>query len=460
MSSSSTKSISTRHTPLPEPSVALPRHVLGLRVDALIEIISLLALMVAADLLFGRGDGFSKVSPHPFWAVVLLAASYYGTREGLAAVAFSFILLLLAQPHHDNTGLAPVEWPLGATEQLLAWGIAGLVFGEIRDAWRRRTETLREELNELRKHARAVTEAHRILQLDKEHLESRVAGQLCTVTAMYKASRAIGKQGVGDVLTGVGELVRRVLAPKKFSLFLLNGLRLEASISEGWEPDESFSREFDETSPLYRAVVTSRRHLSVVDVADEPILVGEGVLAGPVTDSNTGTIIGMLKIEEIDFLELHPSGVQNFSVLCEWIGWALVNAQQFENQLLEPSDGSGRRLRSALEFEADREMFRSLAAQAGLSGQVLHIAIDTQDFGDGAAAAWRSRIVATLAQRPLKPNQRCYGFDGGEWPYAIMLPGSTSVAAEAFAQDLATGLAAAYSDMSVQPVFRCRIEPI
>lgn len=453
MNADSAQLPSAGRMPLAGAPLGLRRQVLGVRIDAVIEIAALLALITVIDLLWGQGARFSHVSAHPYWVVVLLAASYYGTHEGLVAAALSSVVLLVGQLPHDSSALRLQEWPSRVTLQMLAWGVAALIFGEIRDAWRRRTETMREELDELREHTRTITQAHHHMQRDKEHLESRVAGQLCTVHAMFNASRAIDKQGVG-------ELVRGVLAPEKFSLYLLNGSHLEATISEGWKPDDTFARELDESSPLYHAIVFDRRCLAVVQAADEPILRGEGILAGPVADIVTGEIVGMLKIEGISFLELHPSSVQNFRILCEWIGSALANARQVESLRLKPADGSVGRLHSVAEFAADRELFRSLATRVGLWGRVIHLAFDSPDANHPAGADRRSKIVAAAAQRVLDRYERCYECTDGAWPYAVILPGCTPDAAQAVAQRFAARLAAGVGEGRQQLVVRHRIEPI
>jgi hypothetical protein len=308
----------------------LARRVLGARVDALLEIVAFLALTLLIDRLWGLGDQFAQVVPHPFWIAVLLAASYYGTREGLTAAVLASVALIAGVLHALGSHSALQSWTLPVVWQPVAWIIAAVILGEIRDAWRRRNNALQEEVDELREHTRAITAAYERVQQEKGHLEARVAGQLLTVYAMYNASRAIEKQGVGEVLMGVGELVRTVLAPEKFSLFLLSGAKLEAALSEGWAPDDTFERELEESSPLFRAIVFDRRLLVIVKPADEPILRPEGVLAGPVVDRDTDQVIGMLKIEALRFLDLHPSNVQNFGTLCEWIGAALTSAQQIE----------------------------------------------------------------------------------------------------------------------------------
>ena len=63
------------------------RAILGLRVSALVETLLFLAVALLVDSLLGAGDRFSEISPHPFWIIVLLVSTYYGTNEGLATAA-------------------------------------------------------------------------------------------------------------------------------------------------------------------------------------------------------------------------------------------------------------------------------------------------------------------------------------------------------------------------------------
>ena len=309
----------------------LMRDVAGVRVWALLEIGSFLLAALVIDALWGANDRYAHLSLHPFWIVVLVASSYYGTSEGLAAVALSSLALLgnnLPQQQINEDGNV---WLLRTLLLPLQWGLAALVLGSIRDALRERFDTSVETLTEARNQLQTITDAYERLHTLNQHLEARVAGQVCTVYAMYKASRAIEQQGVGAVLVGVMELVRTVMQPGKFSLFLLNGSQLEAVASEGWAADDTFTREIEAKSQLYDVVVMQRRFLVVADPADELLLSGEGVLAGPLVNGETGAVVGMLKIEAIGFLNLNLSNVQNFHILCEWVGAALANAQRVED---------------------------------------------------------------------------------------------------------------------------------
>jgi GAF domain-containing protein len=150
---------------------------------------------------------------------------------------------------------------------------------------------------------------------------------------MYAAACAIERQSVDEVLAGIPSLVRTVMNPEKFSVFLLNGKTLEAAANEGWISGDHFRHEFRADSSVFAAVVDERRFLVVSETEDEPILGGEGLLAGPLFSEETGELFGMLKIEGLPFHELTPASVQNFRILCEWIGTAVAKARRFERLL-------------------------------------------------------------------------------------------------------------------------------
>ena len=131
-------------------------------------------------------------------------------------------------------------------------------------------------------------------------------------------------------MLGVADLVRTVMKPEKFSLFLLNNDVLESVTNEGWDDDnDSYSRWFDSGTPLFQTVIARQRQLCVNRVEDERILAGEGVLAGPLVSSDTGEVVGMVKVESLGFTDLSVNTVENFRILCEWIGTALAKARQF-----------------------------------------------------------------------------------------------------------------------------------
>jgi len=423
------------------------RRVLGLRTTALLETVAFLAAALAADFLLGQANRFADISPHPFWAIVLLASAYYGANEGLMAAALSSVALLAYNLPEQGFDEELYAWLLRAMAEPLLWFVAAVVLGTLRTSQRRERDTLREELIETREQARAITEAYAQLSRLKESLEARVAGQVRTVYSMYVASRAIERQDTGQVLIGIRQLVRSVLNPRKFSLFLLNGQALEAAVSEGWSAEDRYTTMFEASSPLFQAVIAHQQFLSVTNPAHTPVLGGDGLLAGPLVSAETGEIIGMLKIEQMDFLELNPGSVQNFRVLCDWIGSAFANAQRFEevqaNQYFDPV----RRLMPRPLFQLQRVLMAGLARQLGFDLSVLFLGLDQPEGVQPSVPLAAARVISRLADRLLAPTDLRFDYRQDGWDVAILLPGANQTAAEALAQrfipELAKELAAA-----------------
>jgi polysaccharide biosynthesis protein PelD len=311
------------------------RYLAGLRLSALIEISLFIVSVLLADQILGAQDRFSSAFIHPFWIVVVLSSSYYGTREGLVAAVISSFAFLIGNFPIQRVDELGDAWLMRAMLLPVLWCLAALLLGFLADALRDREKRLQIELSEVQEQLQTITHAYESLQTANQHLQVRVAAQVCTVNAMYQASRAIDRNGVGEVLVGVNDLVRQVLNPEKFSLYLLSDAQLEAVANEGWTQEEGYLGEFDAQSALYDAVIVQRRFLTLTDRFDAITLGHEGLLAGPLINDETGRVVGMLKIEAIGFLDLNWSTIQNFRIVCNWVGGALANAQRYESKVMD-----------------------------------------------------------------------------------------------------------------------------
>lgn len=316
------------------PAVAEAPKLLGVRRSAIVEIAAFLTTALLIDFLFLDFGRFANVSPHPFWIIVLLCAVQYGTTEALVAALAASAALLAGNLPPQRFGQDLYGWLFDATLQPLLWTVAAVVFGEMQGRVRRERDALREEVLQSRKREEVIAAAYRKLDARRESLEARVAGQLRTVFAIYNAAKGIEHMATHEVQAGVADLVRTVMSPRRFSLFLMSGETLELASSEGWEGAETtFARAFDGQSALFQAVVGSHRTLVAAVAEDERILAGEGLLAGPLLNVDSGEVVGMLKIEEMGFLDLSVTTIENFRLLCEWIGTAYSQARRFESAM-------------------------------------------------------------------------------------------------------------------------------
>src|SRR5215211_2332693 len=150
------------------------RLILGLRVSALIETLVFLAVALLVDVWLGAGDRFSEISPHPFWIIVLLVSTYYGTNEGLATAALCAITALAGHIPEQGFNEERTAWLLRVTADPVLWIMAALLLGEIRSGHRRRYEAVKGKLESAHQQATAITNAYEMLSEAKRTLEVRI----------------------------------------------------------------------------------------------------------------------------------------------------------------------------------------------------------------------------------------------------------------------------------------------
>jgi GGDEF domain-containing protein len=303
---------------------------LGIRYSALLEMALFLGVALGIDRIFLDGSRFRSMPQHPFWILVLLVAVQYGTNAGLLAALASSVALLAGNVPAEAILQDRFAWVFEILRLPLLWCLAAVILGELRTRQIREKDRLRLELAETSRREQVVAAAYKRLEAVKEALETRVAGQLRTAVGLYEAARAIEKLDPAEVLLGVANLIRSVMNPEKFSLYLLQKGSLVLAVEEGWTSADSFPRLYRPNARIFQETIGRQRLLSVANSEDESLLLGVGMIAAPLIAPDTGNVVGMLKIEKLGFLDLNFSNVQTFKVLCQWIGAAYENALRYQ----------------------------------------------------------------------------------------------------------------------------------
>jgi GGDEF domain-containing protein len=428
------------------------------RAMAYVELLMAVALLVGLDYAFAPFDGFDSVNPNPYWIPVLLLSVQYGVFEGLTAAALCTFASLLSGVDPGFFAVLMEQGPSAALDrasgasfdtftnedyliawtyaaQPLLWVVSALLLGLLRERLRQRNRELAIDLGQTAHREKVLSEAYNQLLETKEQLEVRVAGQLRTVFTLYQAAKAIEKLGPGEVLIGIADLVRAVMQPTKFSLYLLNGNVLEAVTNDGWDDDDKFARVFDSGSPIFQEVVGRQRFLSAVNSDEQRLLGGEGILAGPLTSVDSGEVVGMLKIEQMGFLELHVSSLENFRILSDWVGTAFSNARRFRKAQGNMFMNEERTLFTDAVYKANTKHLKKIGEQFGIGVtgiqikatglDVLHL-----DRRQAVISAIRDVVENHMPNTVQAHEYRQTGRD-----FAIIIPGANpDTAGEALAQ--------------------------
>lgn len=376
--------------------------------------------VLLADAWWGSGDRFWALEPHPFWLIVLLMAVHYGTPEALLATAASSVALLWGNMPSQSLDENIHDYSVQVLLRPLLWMLASLVLGELR--MRQRLQ-LSEALDLLRRAERRVgllSRSHEDLVGAKDRLETRLAGQLRTATGLFEAARMLETLDPGKVIAGTLDLVSTALHAKAFSLFLLEGDALVLAASHGSNRARPLVERFGGTTPLFQEVVGGQRVVSVSTPAGEALLNGHGLIAGPLIDPGSGKLVGMLKVEEMSFLEFNLSSLQTFKTLCEWIGAAYANAvTHTANQIQDEAT----RLYGMKYLDRQTAYVTELAFRFGFDLTLLLFRVEVAELPESE----RRKIPAALgevARTVLRRTDLVFSHEPPGTQFAVLLPGA------------------------------------
>jgi hypothetical protein len=369
------------------------------------------------DFVFFNGGRYWDVSPHPFWLIVLLFSFQYGTAAALSVAVLSTLGLLWGNIPPQRIDQDYYEYIFHIAALPLSWGLAALVFGELRRRQLVENTRLHHDLGDAATREETLAAAYRNLSALNTRLETRIASRRHTIFTLFKAAQAVERLETKDVLTGVEELVREVLAPYKFSFYLLQDDAFELEFSFGWLEDEPLLRHIANDTALFRTMVSERRIVCIANPSDELILERQGVLAGPVVHARTGDVLGLIKIEEIGFLDLHLETLEHFRILCDWVGTAYAKAQDYETAYLRIPDGTEPHLMPADTLEPLSIWLTHLSGRAKFNLWMLTISC-SQESQD----TWNPTRVSRSLLRHVRNTDLLFQPSDNSQTISVLLP--------------------------------------
>jgi polysaccharide biosynthesis protein PelD len=434
--------------------------ILGLRYTALLEIALLVGTVLVIDRFFFDGTRFRTLALHPFWIPVLLASVQYGTNAGLVAAIVSSIALLAGNLPPQGILQDRFGWLLETARLPMLWFGAGVVLGELRTRQLRQSEKARADLEEASRRESVLVAAYKRLETAKEALETRIAGQLRTALALYEAAKGIEKLEPAEVLLGVAGLVRSVMNPERFSVYLLQNGALELSLADGGTAEDVLPRFYYPENRLFQEIVGRQRVLSLANPEDERVLAGAGMIAAPLAVAGTGKVVGMLKIEKLGFLDLNFSNVQTFQVLCHWIGAAYENAQRYQTARAEAVVNSETELFAYGFLARQLAMLELLARRIGFDVTLIVMRLEnaedlTQEEQSGVPLALSRTVRKVLRRSDLAFDYRKTGKE-----FALVLPATRIEGARIVIEKIAAALAEELETVAPEARFTFGVQAI
>ncbi len=404
-------------------------RIMGLRRSALLETVLGLVALLVIDHFFGAGNRFWDVNPHPFWIVVLLIAVQYGTGEGLIAAILASATLLLGNIPAMTEGTSQTDWIYSIAINPVLWIAAAWVLGELRQRHVRERTTLVRELDDAHQREELISNSYKFVKQRKESLEVQVSGQLLSSVDAYRAAKAVETLDPKSVMQGVERLVKSVLGPQKFSLYLFNDNKLSATIIHGWNSGDPYLPEIDSFHPIYRAVVGQRDVLVVANEEHETVLENQGIMAGPVVDPDSGRVVGMLKVEQLEFTTLSLNTIETFRALSEWIGTALVNARNYQSAKSEAMVNPERNLLSFGYFKRQSDYMTKLAKRLSFDLSMLVIKVNDANKLSDTDRITVARQISESVKTALRAVDLAFDYQTDGEEYSLLLPATSATGA-------------------------------
>lgn len=417
------------------------KKLFGLRRSALAEMIIAVVVLVVLDFMAFDRTRYWEVNPHPFWFIVLLISCKYGTKEGAASAVLCSIAFLLGNIPEQQADQDSYAYILHILKFPLLWMVSSAMFGEMRQMHIRERDALETALTESEEREQQIAQSYEWVKQLKDLLELRMAGQLRSSIAAYRAAKSMESLSPTEVMSGLEELVKSTLNPQQFSVYTLDNKGLSVSLTHGWSDDDRYNRSFNPSSTMYKTVIGEQRVLCVANAEHEQLLDGQAILVGPLLDRDSGEVVGMLKIESLGFTDLHLSNIEAFSTICDWAGMAIVNARKYQAVKADSIVNAEHNLLSSNYFKRFHGFIASLAQRVGFDVSMVTIRLNNADGFDIKTRSHIARTLSNSVDSVLRNVDLAFDHQERTDEYSIVLPATDSKGAAIVIEKIETQLA-------------------
>jgi polysaccharide biosynthesis protein PelD len=281
-----------------------------------------------------------------------------------------------------------------------------------------------------------------------------------TSLTLYEAAKELEKLDPSEVLLGVSKLVKAVMNPEKFSLYLLRNDSLELALAEGWKAADLYPRHYGPASRIFREAVGRQRVLSVANPEDEFALNGEGLIAAPLIVPDTGRVAGLLKIERLGFFDLNFSTVRTFHVLCQWIAAAHENAVRYQAACSDAVVNHDTDLFAFGFLPRQLAMLRLLAKRIGFDVSMIVARIENAGELTAEQCSLAPLVFGRTVHKALRKTDLAFDYRRTGSEFALVLPATTAEGARAVIAKLESALGEALTGEDIPARFSFAVQVV
>lgn len=308
-------------------TIKLPEYTLGLKTSAIYEIMVIIATALIFNLVLGDGNRFNDIYPHPFSYLLLIIVVQYGANEGFFCILIMTLTIYLGNMPEQKISQNNYDYWIEVSKQPIMWIMVNLFIGGLSRKKNTLIKFMKENINELKEQSDIIARSYEKLQDRNRMLELKIAGELSSVIKVFDAAKSLATMHKDNYTSSVSDIIKVVLEPEKFSIYLLENNLLKLISYSGVE-ENHMKKSYSAETPLYKQVVINKKMVNCLKASDAVYLPSPSVAAVPLVDHATGSCVGMLKIDEIEFSRMNLRWLKLLHLVAGWVGSSLYSMDQ------------------------------------------------------------------------------------------------------------------------------------
>ncbi|MFQ5637652.1 MAG: diguanylate cyclase [bacterium] len=292
------------------------------------------AILVGINFAIDRNiSGFIGIHPHPYWIVVLLMASRYGTLPGVFAGLLAATFYIFFGTQAELLNLERSHFPLGAYRMPFFFILTGGILGEIRNLYKNRYNSLETQHHETLDELQDLGLLHAAVLESKQELEKRVAFQSTTLFSLLERLNNLETLEPHSLYAKIPELLKELLNVSCSSVYLVDKNQLVLFKRDG-EPNKNQPENIVGIAEgIMGEAIRSRSVVSVNERFSEKDLVHFyklGVIMSAPILVKDESVLGVINIEQMPFFDYHSNSRRVFQMLTYWVSIVIDKAIRFQ----------------------------------------------------------------------------------------------------------------------------------
>ncbi len=275
---------------------------------------------------------FLTMPINPYWIIVLLIPSRYGLFPGILAgvIAAAHVLFVMFGGVLPTRIEMEIIFEAKGIALPMAFIAIGIILGGIREKYKNLEDNNEHKLTQRNDELNQLKKNFDSLEKVKNILEGRIVGETATVKMLHHAAGRFDDLEIANVYQGCLDILKEYIKVDKASIYLRDQgcLLLKASI--GWQEGENVEAKLNENKSIMSLAIEQDRILTVKDILNNKDAkvyesqFGKVLAMFPFKD-NDGNTIGVVNIEEIDFLLLNKANLELMGLIVDWAEKAIRN---------------------------------------------------------------------------------------------------------------------------------------